>query len=193
MKKLVFCLAIVFILTGCSIEKIKNDNDKETIDFSKEYNINYNNRFVKASVLDVLDIFEGGTGIVYLGTPESNFCLEVIKILDEISIEYDVNKIYYLDIEKLKRDNLEDYNKIYKKVKNYLEYKDENNKALLYLPDVYFVKNGKVIGHHISTNKSHDTAVKNSGNWIDLTDYEKSELKNIFVGLLFQLYPCDCK
>ncbi len=190
MKKVLIAVFCLFMISGCSVEKIK-ENERAN-NFSDEYNIREDHVFVDATVDDILDIFKKGTGIIYFGYPESKFCQEVVSTLDEISTENDIEEIYYLNVEKLKEDSPSDYQKIKEEVKDYLEYEDKDGNLMLYLPDVYFVRDGKIIGNHISTNKSHDELVNEQGNWVDLDDSEKSELKNIFLGLLTQLYSCDC-
>jgi thiol-disulfide isomerase/thioredoxin len=190
MKKVLVFLVTIIMLSGCRIEKINTMNVEAKV-FSKEYNIRENNVFVNASVNDILNIFKKGSGIIYFGNPSSPFCQEVVKILDEISKENDINQIYYLNIEEVKRENLNDYQKIYDLVKDHLEYTDDKGNLIIYSPDVYFVKDGKIIGNHITTNKAHDELVKEEGKWIDLTKKEKDELKYIYLGLLSKVYSCD--
>jgi hypothetical protein len=189
MKKLLVGLVMIILLTGCRIERIRESEKADT--FVADYGIKNNHIFVSATANDVINILERGTGIIYFGYPESPFCQEIVKILNEISKQNNIEEIYYLNTKELEETNPSAYQRILSLVSDYLYYEDDNGNKILYLPDVYFVKNGNIIGNHISTNLIHDELVHKEGKWIDLTDREKNEIKNIFLGLLMQLYSCN--
>ncbi|MFA5602692.1 MAG: hypothetical protein WDA21_03035 [Bacilli bacterium] len=190
MRKILVGLVMVMLLSGCKIEKI--EQLEKTDVFVAGYDVDDSHVFVNTSSNDIINIFKRGTGIIYFGYPESLFCQEIVKILDEISKQNDIKQIYYLNVNELKKSNPSAYQEILSLVSDYLYYEDEANNKILYLPDVYFVKDGNIIGNHISTNIIHDELVHSEGEWIDLTRKEKNEIKNIFLGLLTQLYSCNC-
>ena len=194
MKKILSILLITVFLTGCSIEKIEKEEYVQAEDFSTDYSIREDHIFVDVTIEEVIDIFEEGTGIVYFGFPECPFCQEIVPILDGITVDNDIERIYYYNPRQIREDNPEEYQKLLELTKDYLEYTDDDGELMLYVPDVYFVKDGEILGNHISTSKYHDDLVHEQEEWIELTTNEKAEIKNIYLGLLTQLYSCgwDC-
>ena len=74
--------------------------------------------------------------------------------------------------------NKEDISKIKKEIINilddYLRLDEETNTKVLAVPDVYFIKNGKILTHHIGTVDSY----KNP--YLGMNKKQKEELKKIY-------------
>lgn len=175
---------IVFLI----IHNIKNnipDNEK----FANEYTeVGKNNVFVYRDAGEIIKILEGGTGIVYLGFPECPWCQAYVPMLNEVAKEEGVEKIYYFNIREDRQKNSKDYQKIVKLVKNYLMKDDEGNERI-FVPDIYAVKDGKILSHN------NETSVINSDitptqYW---TDAKKSEIKQTFKNMISDVYNNTCK
>ncbi|MFA7688647.1 MAG: hypothetical protein WCX96_00980, partial [Bacilli bacterium] len=122
MRKILVGLVMVMLLSGCKIEKI--EQLEKTDVFVAGYDVDDSHVFVNTSSNDIINIFKRGTGIIYFGYPESLFCQEIVKILDEISKQNDIKQIYYLNVNELKKSNPSAYQEILSLVSDYLYYED---------------------------------------------------------------------
>ena len=147
------------------------NSDGKTI----EMTISEKNPIDYATMNEVLNLFENGTGILYFGDPTSPWCRNVVPILLDVAKNQKIEKIYYFNTSNIEKD------KNYEKLKEYLEeYLVTNNdkEKVLYVPDVYFVKEGEIVGHHRgSVNSQNDPYTPLSGN-------QKNELAMIYENLL---------
>ena len=154
-KILINLLSITFIIAASILIFEKFDQENILLEDSKKFASLYkdvpeNNNFTFSSSSEVLKILEDGTGIIFFGYPECNWCQAYVKILNEAATKEDINKIYYLDVKNDREKNSQEYKKIISLLKNHLYFDDENNYRI-YVPDVTFVKNGKIIGHDNET------------------------------------------
>lgn len=123
--------------------------------FKEEYsNVSEDNVFVYRTDKEIIDILKHGTGIVYLGFPECPWCQAYVSYLDEVAKETKIEKIYYLNILEIRKNNTREYQEIVSLLDNYLSY-DEEGKKRIYVPAVVAVKEGEIIGFDDET--SHDT------------------------------------
>ena len=123
--------------------------------FKEEYsNVSEDNVFVYRTDKEIVDILKHGTGIVYLGFPECPWCQAYVSYLDEITKETKIEKIYYLNILEIRKNNTKEYQEIVSLLDNYLSY-DEEGKKRIYVPAIVAVKEGEIIGFDDET--SHDT------------------------------------
>ena len=123
--------------------------------FKEEYsNVSEDNVFVYRTENEIIDILKHGTGIVYLGFPECPWCQAYVSYLDEVAKETKIEKIYYLNILEIRKNNTREYQEIVSLLDNYLSY-DEEGKKRIYVPAIVAVKEGEIIGFDDET--SHDT------------------------------------
>lgn len=188
-KVLVLGLSILF-LAGCSVKPIEDlSNDGKR--FSEEYStikVSEKNPMVYKTDKEIIDILKSGTGIIYFGFPECPWCQNAVPVLIEAAKEMDIKEIYYFDPKEIRANDTNTYKEIVKLLGDNLT-SDENGNKKLYVPDVYFVSDGKIVGHHFKTVDTQ-TDPKNS----PLTNDQKTELKNIYKGLISKTYniECDC-
>lgn len=136
-------LVIVLCLLVCFF--IKKDKVSDNIKFSKAYtSISEDNVFVYRSKDEIINILEHGTGIVYLGYPECPWCMAYVPLLNEIAKNEGIEKIYYYNIREDRKNNTEFYQKVVSILNDYLNY-DEEGKKRIFVPNVTFVKEGKII------------------------------------------------
>ena len=169
---------LVGIMTFGIYQYLKSDGEK----FKAEYealnneNININiskNNPIKYVTLDeVFDIIQNKTGVIYFGFPGCPWCRNMIPVLFEAAKNNNIDTIYYFNPRNVKKSDNDEYNKLKEILNEYLS-EDENGQKVLYVPDVYFIKDGKV-GHHLGTVDSQEEPT------ISLTEEEKNELLDIF-------------
>lgn len=190
MKKFLCVCLVLFLISGCSVTPIKDlENDGNR--FSEEYaslKISKNNPMVYKTDKEIIQILKSGTGIIYFGFPDCPWCQEAVPVLLKVAKEMDIDKIYYFNPSEIRDNETASYKEIVKLLGSNLT-TDENGKARLYVPDVYFVSGGKIIGHNLKTVTSQLNPTTDP-----LTDTQKTELKLIYKRLISKTYniQCDC-
>ena len=155
MKKIKISFIIVLAVVGAFLIYNHfdngNANKKDTKRFYDEYTlVDKNNVFVYKHIDDIIRKIETGTGIVFFCFPESVFCQDYAKYLNDIAIENDVKEIYYFNIKQERITNSSKYQKIVNLLDATLYRDDEGNKRI-YVPYVVFVKSGNIVGYNNET------------------------------------------
>ena len=175
---IVVLIALVVFLLVRDNNDNDNDNNNEITDaekFAEEYtSVPNDNVFVYSSVDEVIDILENGTGVVYLGFPECQWCDAYVVYLNEVAKERNISEIHYYNIREDRTNNTEEYQKIVSILEEYLT-DDENGNLRIYVPAVIFMNNGTIVGFDDET--SYDTGGFSSPSkyW---SDQEVSDLKS---------------
>lgn len=174
MKKIVFIYLLFIVLVGCSAPS--------TIKFEDDYpNMkNVEHVYLKTDYTTALDIILNNTGVVVLAFDTRKyscpFCLEVIPLLNEVALAETWDRIYYLDIYNMRMQMTTEYRLLL----GYLDsqtgtLREKNGVKTLIVPDIYFVKDGVIMGHHIATLCDQDD------NFIlNLDQDQRTELKDIY-------------
>ncbi len=150
-KKIIILSSILFLVILCAIGYFVFYYQSDALKFSKEYNsVTEDNVFVYRDASEIIKILEKGTGIVYLGFPECPWCNAYVSILNEVAKEEEIDKIYYYNILEDRKNNTNNYKKIVSILKEHLNLDEEGNERI-YVPDVTFVLEGKIIGHNNET------------------------------------------
>ena len=106
------------------------------------------NRFVFASADEVLEKFESGSGLIFLGFQQCPWCQQLAPLVDDAAKAEGLDKIYYLDIRHARETNDDTYKKLVEKLKPHLR-TDENGQPRVYVPDVTALKGGHIVGHFL--------------------------------------------
>lgn len=106
------------------------------------------NRFVFASADEVLEKFESGSGLIFLGFQQCPWCQQLAPLVDDAAKAEGLDRIYYLDIRHARETNDATYKKLVEKLKPHLR-TDENGQPRVYVPDVTALKDGRVVGHFL--------------------------------------------
>lgn len=110
--------------------------------------------------------------VVYIGFPTCPWCRNIVNVLFDTANDNGAT-IYYINKRKLKD---EEYNKIYELLYDYLD-TDKTGNKVLYVPDVYFFKDGSIVGHHLGSVASQTNPK------VLLNNTQKKELKGIYQDL----------
>lgn len=170
---------LVGVMTFGIYQYLKSDGEK----FKAEYealnnenvniNISKNNPIKYVTLDEVFDIIQNKTGVIYFGFPGCPWCRNMIPVLFEAAKNNNIDTIYYFNPRNVKKSDNDEYNKLEEILNEYLS-EDENGQKVLYVPDVYFIKDGKIVGHHLGTVDSQEDPT------ISLSEEEKNELLDIF-------------
>ena len=106
------------------------------------------NRFVFASASEVLEKFESGSGLLFLGFQQCPWCQQLAPLVDDAAKAEGLDTIYYLDIRHARETNDDTYKKLVEKLKPHLR-TDESGQPRVYVPDVTALKDGRVVGHFL--------------------------------------------
>jgi len=188
---LVLASTLIYLNTDLFREtEVRNaidNNVSQNIRFYREYpSVDENNVYHYATYDEVVELFVSGTGIVFFGFPACPWCQAYAPVLDEVARERGVEKIYYLDIREMRENETDEYKTLVEYTAKYLE-NDENGNEKIYVPDSYFIKEGKIVGH----NNSMSTLP--GDNVTEYFDEEKrKELKADFISLVEKVYEPLC-
>lgn len=180
--KIIMCMAVLIISTACGTNNTMTDAEK----FKQDYealnndtvvmNIDENNPIKYVDFNEVIDILTTGTGVIYFGFPGCPWCRNMIPVLFDVAGANNINTVYYFNPSDVRTNGDEDYKKLVNILNDYLLENSDGEKTL-YVPDVYFVKDGKIVGHHLSTVDSQTDP------YTSLTDEQIKELENIYQEL----------
>lgn len=151
MKKIKISLILVIAVVGAFLIYKKfehiNSDQKEIDKFVSEYTlIEENHVFEIINIDEAINILNNKTGIIFFCNPGSDWCQHYAKVLDDIALENDMDKIYYADIKDDRSINSNKYRKLVTKLQDYLDTDDTGNKRLS-MPNLTFVKNGEIIAN----------------------------------------------
>ena len=137
-----------------------NENITDNERFFKEYNqVPVDNVYKYVSVNEAISLFEQKEAIVFFGFKECKWCQSYAPILNEYSKQNNIQTIYYVNIKEDRANNTEAYVALVRLLEKYLQTDDKGNKRI-YVPDVYFVKDGKIVGHNNDTSMEQGADVE---------------------------------
>ena len=152
----IITLLVVFREQLFKVSENMTDNER----FFKEYNqVPVDNVYKYASVNEAISLFEQEEAIIFFGFKECKWCQSYAPILNEYAKRNNVKIIYYVNIKEDRANNTEAYLALVKLLEKHLETDDKGNKRI-YVPDVYFVKNGKIVGHNNDTSMEQGADVE---------------------------------
>lgn len=206
----IICLLVVTIkYTNEETDAIKFKEEYETLNDKKDSNeyinvdIDKENPIVYADAEEVIDLIKNDTAVIYFGFPECPWCRNAIPVLLDAAKELGIEKIYYynaLSIRDKKSldengdivvedEGTKEYEELVELLYDYLPIYDglnDNTIKRLYFPTVLFVKNGEVIGLHISTVETQENPYN------ELTKEQYEELKTIYYDYLNKTFEIFC-
>ncbi len=185
---IVSILLIVFFIIGITLFFCDNVRVK----FSYEY-VNYveysNGKTIKVSIPwdnrihylsenELMEFLEKGTGVLYFGYNTCPWCRNSFPILIDTVRKNNIDVIYYADIHKLDFSSIRE--KIVSILDSYLE-EDGEGKKVIAVPDVYVLKDGKILGNHRGTVDSYHNPYNG------MSDVQKEELASIYQKLIEEM------
>lgn len=207
MKKWMMMAAVLFLTAGCgkptTADKTPEATIKAAYTFTNPVHLDTkpadmsgydwlydpSPAFAEISFADSIRMFtENGTGLLYYGRTNCPWCQRAVPILDEAAQEMGLT-VYYIDagqpiavgedgatdVQKAK----EIYNQLVDQIKEILK-KDEDGGYSFQIPEVIAVKNGKIVGHHLSLTDDFSLTDEEA----QLNDAQKAELKKIYEEMI---------
>ena len=150
-------ITIIILLAVLGAYLIYNHFDKirekevQIDKFASEYTLLDNdNIFEYSSIDEVIDVLSNETGIIFLCTPESEWCQRYALYLNNSLKKLNIDKVYYLNIKSYRQLNTTKYQRLVELLQDYV-YKDDLNETKIVLPDLTFVQNGVIVAHDNET------------------------------------------
>ncbi|MBR5408899.1 hypothetical protein IK112_03105 [Candidatus Saccharibacteria bacterium] len=185
-------VAVTFITIYSTIGSSSRQSTSSVTDaekFAAEYNqVPNDNVFVYKTGQEVIDILEHGTGAVFLGFPACPWCQRYAKYLDEVAKEQGIATVYYHNTYDDWQNNTPEYQKITEILSSTLQYDSEGHRHL-YVPDVAFVVNGRLIGNDYESSKDTAGLKDPEEYW---TPARVAALKTRLAGFMEQVKTADC-
>ncbi len=125
---------------------------------------------------------EKGSGILVYSSDTCPWCNRAMPVLNEVLKEYGV-KAYYVDTNMPIASDAAMSRQLYDELCSYINSifeLDDNGEPTFQIPEVIAVKNGEIVGHHLSLVDSFIL----SDDEAQMTDGETEELRNIYRGLI---------
>lgn len=175
----IITLLVIFRKEIFKVTKSIPDNER----FYKEYtSVDVDNVYKYVTASEAIELFKENQAIVLFGFKDCKWCQSYAPILDKVAKENGVETIYYCDIKKDRTNKTEEYNKLVDILKNHL-YEDDNGQKRIYVPDVYFIKDGNIVGHNNDTSLIEGAATEEY-----YSDTEKEKLENKLTELMKKVY-----
>lgn len=186
---LFFSLVLVgmyFFSKGNSNNVPNEEEVPDSVKFSKEYpGVGENNVFEYKTIEEIIEIFESGTGVVYLGFPECPWCQRYVIYLNEVAKDVGLKNIYYFNILQDRKDNSEGYRTLLSLLDGYLLNDDDGNPRI-FVPDISVVVNGEIVGH------DNETSMESGSVDEYWTEQKVENFKNKLKGILEKVVN-NCK
>lgn len=188
---LVLSFALIYLNTDLfkktEVGTVIDNNVSDNIRFYRDYpSANMENIYYYATYDEVVEVLTKGTGIVFFGFPACPYCQVYVPVLDEVARERSVEKIYYLNIKDMREQDTDEYKRLVEILDEHLESDKEDNKRI-YVPDTYFVKDGKIVGHNNSMSALSGVDAKEYFN-----EEIRKQLKQELIELTEKVYEPIC-
>ena len=179
---IIITLMVIFRETLFKVKENITDSER----FYKEYNQTpVDNVYKYVTINEAIELFKSDEAVIYFGFKECKWCQSYAPVLDTYAKENNIETVYYCDIKEDRKKNTEEYQQLVKILSSYL-HEDENGNKRIYVPDVYFVKAGKIVGHN------NDTSLEQGSDVAEYYEQNGKTLKeklNILFGKLGK--KCD--
>ena len=173
-------------------EDILASHENDAKHFAELYPVTQDNPYIFATYDEVISVLESGTGIIVFGFPDCPRCQNAFPVLEKAFYEMNLDKragyrgrILYYDI----FDDRDAHNERYQTIVSYLEDHltlDDSGNPRIYVPDIYFVAIGKIVGNHLDTVPSVEDP------FADLTLEQEMELLGIYKDLIAKMEAACC-
>lgn len=174
-------IASALLYTGCVPQTAPTDpspSQTAEAEFEELYpTVPEDHVFRFASQDDVTDMMEHGTGIIYLGFPECQWCQAYVPFLNEAAEDVSLEVLYY-DIREDRKENSDFYQSVIRFLSEQEEtsYRfDADGKPRIYVPYVMFVSQGKVIAFDDETSMEDSSRISPAEYWTEEKIHAKKE------------------
>lgn len=138
----IFLLVILLIISGASVYLFKLSKDPK-YQFGMKYSISPNHPFEEIDDKKALSMLKNGTGALFIGYPECEWCQYYVKNLNKLAKAEKNEVIYYWNIKTAREKENEYYKEAVKLLDKYINYDDLGNKRI-YVPALIGLKSSEI-------------------------------------------------
>lgn len=150
---IVVCTIMAAVLLPFAVKMLIKSVKSDAMRFSSEYSsVEIDNVFQYKTATEIENVLEHGTGAVFLGFPSCPWCQSYAKMLNQLAKEKGLKEIYYYNIHDDRENNTAAYQKLVQLLGDHLQYSNTGEKRI-YVPNLTFVVDGKIIGNDYETSK----------------------------------------
>ena len=210
-------LVIIAVVIGfLAFKKEKNDPNHDKVNkFKEEYEvlngttdkdgytyptveIDIDSNVEYITVSKTVELIENSDSVIYIGNAKNFLSRNTIGPLLSAIESNSIEKLYYLDSDKLKDNTTDEYFKLIEKLNNILnkkEVKDDDGKKVgtvkqeIYVPTVIVVSGGEIVDFHVGTVESNMT---DDNEKKELTKEETEELFKIYSNMVLKIADGSC-
>jgi len=175
----------------------------------KDMDVPENNPFRFVEFDEIVELLEGGTGIVYFGFPNCPWCRNLVPVLTDAAIDFGVEDILYRNVfEDRNLLELQDGEIVETRaghpgyyqvleilgdlVPVYTGLEDESIRRI-FVPAVVFVKDGEIIRYFQNLETFQERVAEDElGGWQPMNEEEVEELTQIFMNYFDILFGDVC-
>lgn len=192
MKKTIILLTLLLTLCSCSKIETVTEVDIENVPkldetIEKEYpEIEGDCVIYKAEKEQILNMLKHGTGVVFFSWIDCPWCHRYVNNVNKICRDNNLDVLYY-DIYEDRQNNTDFYLEVKDLVQKGLEEEnsyDSDGNTRIYVPNIYFVSNGEIIGHDntssMESSKFEDTA---EAYWAEVVENGKTREEDLISRL----------
>lgn len=210
MKKILMSLLLIS-LVGCKstpsdlfiteYESLNGTTTKSGMTYL-DLDIPEDHRFVLSDEETILDIFEGGSGVIYFGFPECPWCRGALMVMQEAAKDVSLGKIHYMNVLDIRNElSLDDDGNVvvdregsdfYNQVLEYLgEHAplypglEETGERRILVPLVVSVVEGEITFSHSGTVETHTNAFE------EMDEASREALLNIYKEGFLTVTSCS--
>ncbi len=186
-KTLVIGIILIAITIGiCGYLVVENmwyrvnlaKEETQKLAFYREYSeVSQDNLFQYASIEEVLTLVKSGTGVIYFGFPSCPWCQVYVPVFDEVSREQGLDKVLYYNPKEIRSEGTAEYKELVAILGDYLDNDKDGNKRL-YVPHVFAIKEGKVVG------ENNDMSTMSGDAKAYFTEARRKELKTKLMDII---------
>lgn len=166
-----------------------------------------NNPIVYVDAKETVEkVLESDKAILYIGAEWCPWCRNAVPVLFEVAKKYSVSKIYYLNLDEEKdsfeiqngklvktKEGSDGYYELLTKLSLHLNdyvLKDSNgkeyptNEKRVYMPTVYAIKDGEIVGSHVGTTTLNEGQTKYDA----MTKEQHDKVYSIYNELFQKVY-----
>ena len=140
MKRILLFFIAFSLLCGCSSKNESTTEEDISKKISEEYSVSIANPFKPITAERILELFESGTGAVFIGIPNDKSSSEFAQYLMRSADSQNVKTIYYIELNELKND------KNYKGILSELIGCKKYEKDDIIAPLALFIEEGDIVG-----------------------------------------------
>lgn len=134
--------------------------------------------FTEITLAESIRMFkEKGTGILYYGRVGCWWCQRAVPVLNEAAKEMGVT-VYYIDVQLPTTEAA--YKELESLISSIFETDASTGKPVFKVPEVIGVKDGEIVGHHLSLVSSFEP----DGDDAMMSDEQNAELKAIYEDII---------